>query len=112
MTEVALNGHSQASNGALGLSNKKTRKRASTRWGPDPDDADLAIQVGDHGQDGEAQTSQAVADASGGASETAGLARRKPKRSRWGPDEEGTTPAAPQPDHDPAVVRPTALLDV
>ena len=110
MTELTVNGHSQASNGSLGMNTKKARKRASTRWGPDPDDAGLAIPVGDHGQAVEEQSGQTVADASlpanEGATETAGLARRKPKRSRWGPDEEDTTPAAaPIPDQEPAKVQ-------
>lgn len=106
MTEVALNGDSQASHSSLGMESKRNRKRASTRWGPDPDDPGLAIPVGDHAQSGEAQN---VPDAShqtaNGASKPAGLAKRKPKRSRWGPDEEETLPtaAAPTPDHEPAV---------
>lgn len=110
MTEVAVNGNSQASHGSLGVESKRTRKRASTRWGPDPDDPGLAIPVGDHAQDGEAQN---VADArhqtSNGASKSVGLAKRKPKRSRWGPDEEESLPAAaaPMPDPEPAV-RPLA----
>lgn len=96
-----MNGHSQASYGSLGQSGK--RKRASTRWGPDPDEADLTIPVGENGQDGDAQAGPGSEDPSqtavDGASKSAGQAKRKPKRSRWGPDEEDSKPAAPAPDH-------------
>ena len=86
MVQLGVKGNSQASVGK-GLS--AGRKRARTRWGPD--DPAEALTTGDADQVGNAVPAAPAAASpledlpSNG---TAPKATRKPKRTRWVPDEE------------------------